>query len=160
MKNKYMKKQLDTLSKESLITIISDFYDMLNENKKYISNNITDNIDMQIIYRIKYSLSVLLKNIIFSKQIKISKDNLLELGFRYEDINPFTGKPNWYFSKYQIENPEITYIDTATLIDFDLEKFEARYDNHIKKCETINELKQFIQVVKYLSNYEKLKLID
>lgn len=153
--------KLQNLSKKDLVDLIYNFWNDLYNCKEYMNTVITySNQYDQILIRNKIGISNLLKARIFSIQNKITKEDLEDLGFKFEKQNPFTGKPNWYFSKYQIENPEITSIDTATLIDFDLEKFEARYENHIKICETISELKQFIDVVKYLSNFDKLNIID
>jgi len=152
MNELYLK--IQNLDKETLQKIIYNFYLMLENNKDNISDNITeDNEKMQIIYRIKFTLSNMLENIIIKSEENniITKEYLQKKGFKFEKQNPFTGKPNWYFGKYQIQNPEISTIDTETLIDFDLENFMVSHKNYIKKCETIKELEKFIEIVKYLS---------
>jgi hypothetical protein len=152
MNELYLK--IQNLDKETLQKIIYNFYLMLENNKDNISDNITeDNEKMQIIYRIKFTLSNMLENIIIKSEENniITIEYLQKKGFKFEKQNPFTGKPNWYFGKYQIQNPEISTIDTETLIDFDLENFMVSHKNYIKKCETIKELEKFIEIVKYLS---------
>lgn len=152
MNELYLK--IQNLDKETLQKIIYNFYLMLENNKDNISDDITeDNEKMQIIYRIKFTLSNMLENIIIKSEENniITIEYLQKKGFKFEKQNPFTGKPNWYFGKYQIQNPEISTIDTETLIDFDLENFMASHKNYIKKCETIKELEKFIEIIKYLS---------
>lgn len=63
--------KIQNLDKETLQKIIYDFYLMLENNKDNISNDITeDNEKMQIIYRIKFTLSNILKNNIINSEKK------------------------------------------------------------------------------------------
>lgn len=71
--------KIQNLDKETLQKIIYDFYLMLENNKDNISNDITeDNEKMQIIYRIKFTLSNILKNNIINSEKNdiITKDFL------------------------------------------------------------------------------------
>ena len=66
--------KIQNLDKETLQKIIYDFYLMLENNKDNIINDITeDNEKMQIIYRIKFTLSNMLENII----IKSEENNII-----------------------------------------------------------------------------------